>query len=81
MNLESVPSGASAAVLKHSEPIAASAVAVQGPDFDNALDLQNLLDSYERIGFQATSLGRAIKIVNQMVSLITSHTEVRAGQN
>jgi deoxyhypusine synthase len=29
--------------------------------------LETLLDSYERIGFQANSLGKAINIVNKMV--------------
>lgn len=63
-----VPSGASAAVLLHSEPVADTAVSVQGPNFEEgASDLQHLLSSYERIGFQATSLGRAIEIVNKMV--------------
>ena len=70
MNKENVPSGASAAVLQHSEPIPDTAVHVQGPDFDDVFNLENLLGSYERIGFQATSLGRAIQIVNRMVSTI-----------
>jgi len=43
------------------------AVSVQGPDFDEPLSLQDFLKSYERIGFQANSLGKAIGIVNRMV--------------
>jgi deoxyhypusine synthase len=62
-----VPAEASAAVLQPSEPISDSAISVQGPDFEKKLSLQELLKSYERIGFQASSLGRAIEIVNRMV--------------
>ena len=63
----SAPEAASAAVLVQSEPVPPSAVSVEGPNFDNRLDLQQLLASYERIGFQANSFGRAINIVNKMV--------------
>ncbi|KAG1770090.1 Deoxyhypusine synthase [Suillus occidentalis] len=48
-----VPAEASAAVLQPSEPIPDSAIS-------------EFLKSYERIGFQASSLGRAIDIVNRM---------------
>jgi deoxyhypusine synthase len=62
-----LPHGASAAILKQSEPVPDDAVAVQGPDFDERPTLDTLLASYERIGFQANSLGKAINIVNKMV--------------
>ncbi|KAG1754000.1 Deoxyhypusine synthase [Suillus paluster] len=61
-----VPAEASAAVLQPSEPISDSAISVQGPDLDQKPSLQELLKSYERIGFQASSLGRAIDIVDRM---------------
>ncbi|KAJ7276369.1 DHS-like NAD/FAD-binding domain-containing protein [Mycena haematopus] len=61
-----VPAGASAAILLPSAPIPDDAVSVQGPNFDLPQSLQALLKSYERIGFQATSLGQAINIVNNM---------------
>ncbi|KAH7916092.1 DHS-like NAD/FAD-binding domain-containing protein [Hygrophoropsis aurantiaca] len=61
-----VPAGASAAVLQPSEPIPETAVSVQGPNFEQNLSLQEFLKSYERIGFQANSLGKAIDIVNRM---------------
>jgi deoxyhypusine synthase len=61
-----VPAGASAAVLQPSEPISDSAISVQGPDLEKKLSLPEFLKSYERIGFQASSLGRAIDIVNRM---------------
>jgi hypothetical protein len=62
-----IPQAASAAVLKQSEPVPDEAVAVQGPNFDEHPTLETLLDSYERIGFQANSLSKAIKIVDKMV--------------
>ncbi|KAF9055064.1 Deoxyhypusine synthase [Hymenopellis radicata] len=62
----SIPSSASAAVLQPSEPIPAEAVSVEGPNFEKNLSLQDFIASYERIGFQANSLGRAIEIVNKM---------------
>ncbi|OJA14673.1 hypothetical protein AZE42_02403 [Rhizopogon vesiculosus] len=61
-----VPAEASAAVLQPSEPVSDSAISVQGPDFEKKPSLQELLKSYERIGFQASSLGTAIDIVNRM---------------
>lgn len=62
-----IPSSASAAVLQPSDPIPDTAVSVQGPNFDAPLSLQDFLQSYKRIGFQANSLGQAIDIVNRMV--------------
>jgi len=62
-----VPPGASSAILKPSDPVSEDAVSVQGPNFDIPLDLQQFISSYERIGFQANSLGKAIQIVNKMV--------------
>lgn len=68
----SIPAGASAAVLKPSEPMPDFAVTVEGPNFDEEMSLEKLLDSYTRIGFQANSLGRAIEIVNKMVRSIST---------
>ena len=62
-----IPAGASSAVLKPSEPMPDFAVTVEGPNFDEGMTLEKLLDSYKRIGFQANSLGKAIDVVNQMV--------------
>lgn len=64
-----IPVGAAAAVLKRSEPLPETAVSVQGPDFDKSTSLQDLLSNYETIGFQATSLSKAIEIVNRMVRM------------
>ncbi|KAF7301641.1 hypothetical protein MIND_00729600 [Mycena indigotica] len=63
----SVPTSTSAAVLAPSESIDPNtSISVQGPDFSSPLTLQAFIQSYERIGFQATSLGRAIDVVNKM---------------
>lgn len=59
-----------AAVLGHSEPVPENAVSVEGPNFDNPHTLESFLQSYERIGFQANSLGKAINIVNRMVGTL-----------
>lgn len=64
------PAAAAAAVLVHSQPVPEDAVPIRGPDFDKPLDLNTLLGGYEQIGFQATSLGKAIRIVNKMVSAL-----------
>lgn len=63
---DSRPSGAAAAVLAPSAPIPEDAVPVVGPDFEKDLDLAAFLQSYNKIGFQATSFGKAVDIVNQM---------------
>lgn len=65
--MAAIPSGASSAVLKPSDPVPEDAVTVQGPNFDEPLSLDAFLSSYERIGFQANHLGRAINVVNKMV--------------
>ncbi|EIN10768.1 Deoxyhypusine synthase [Punctularia strigosozonata HHB-11173 SS5] len=64
--MSSIPADASAAVLKKSDPIPEDTVSVQGPNFEEPISLQGLLQSYERIGFQANSLSKAISIVNKM---------------
>ena len=51
-----------------SETIPDDATHIKGPNFDNAINLQDLLESYEKIGFQATGMAKAIQIVEQMVS-------------
>ncbi|KAG8930039.1 Deoxyhypusine synthase [Tulasnella sp. 418] len=61
-----IPATAASAVLGKSEPVPENSVPVQGPNFDKPIGLQEFLRSYETIGFQATSLGRAIDIVEKM---------------
>jgi hypothetical protein len=61
---------AHASVLTPSEAIPENALHVKGPDFNNAITLQDLMTSYEKIGFQATGLAKAIKIIEDMVRLL-----------
>lgn len=70
-------SAAHASVLTPSEALPSDSVHVKGPDMSRPLDLQALLESYERTGFQATALGKAVKIVEEMVSLLR-HLQCRA---
>ena len=60
-------SGAHASVLTPSEALPAGAIHVKGPDLSRPIDLQDLLRSYETIGFQATGLAQATRIVDEMV--------------
>lgn len=66
------PSGSTTAaresVLKPSDALPANAVHIVGPDLSSPVDLGALLGSYETIGFQATGLAKAIKVVEDMVS-------------
>jgi deoxyhypusine synthase len=50
-----------------SEELPADAVHIKGPDLSNPITLEELLKSYNTIGFQATGLSRAIQIVEEMV--------------
>lgn len=47
-------------ILKKSKKI--SGETIQGPLFDTDVSLKQMFENYEKIGFQATHLGRAIKI-------------------
>jgi hypothetical protein len=60
-------SNAHASVLMPSEDLPEDAVHIKGPDLSNPITLEELLKSYNTIGFQATGLSRAIQIVEEMV--------------
>jgi deoxyhypusine synthase len=48
-------------IFKESECL--EGIFIEGPDFDKDIDLKAVLtDYYEKIGFQATHLGKAVKI-------------------
>ena len=55
------------AVLAPSESMPEDAETVCGWDFERGRDLDGLLDSLLRTGFQATHFGRAVNEVNRMV--------------
>lgn len=40
---------------------------IRGPDFNEPHSLDDLLKSYERIGFQANGLARAMHLIEKMV--------------
>lgn len=58
---------AHSSVLHASAPVPDSQVPVSGPNFDQPHSLDQLLSAYSTIGFQASSLGKAVDIVNEMV--------------
>ncbi|POY74662.1 putative Deoxyhypusine synthase [Rhodotorula taiwanensis] len=58
------PEAAKAAVFVQSEDY--QGTRIKGPDFNEPHSLQDLLDSYERIGFQANGLARAIQLIEKM---------------
>lgn len=64
-------------VLMPSEALPDDAVHIKGPDLSKPIDLQDLLKSYETIGFQATGLAKAIHVVEEMVSFnpLTTHVQ------
>jgi len=68
----SPPSNATDAVLKPSEPVPEGSREVQGIDFNDyaerAITVEELVGGYARMGFQATAVGEAVRIVNDMVS-------------
>jgi hypothetical protein len=65
------PSGATDAALKASDPVPEGAVPVHGLDFDHFADrditVAELVDNVGNMGFQASSIGQAVKIINGMV--------------
>jgi hypothetical protein len=62
------PKGATDAVLVQSEEMPADTPLIEGPDFNKVLSLSDLLATYKHMGFQASGLGKAIDIVEKMVS-------------
>ena len=69
-------SNAHASVLMPSEELAADAVHIKGPDLSSPITLEELLKSYNTIGFQATGLSRAIQIVEEMVHPSPPHVNI-----
>jgi deoxyhypusine synthase len=68
---EAAPSKATDAVLKPSEFSTTDATEVTGVDFNNYasrnITVAELVDNMSTMGFQATSVGEAVKLVNKMV--------------
>jgi deoxyhypusine synthase len=68
----SAPAAATEAVLKPSEPVPEGVQEVQGIDFNQyasrPITVDELIGGYANMGFQATSVGEAVRIINDMVS-------------
>jgi deoxyhypusine synthase len=66
------PSNATDAVLKPSDPISETAKEVQGIEFNKyaqrGITVEELVGGMANMGFQATSVGEAVRIINDMVS-------------
>lgn len=58
-------------VFKQSENLENSCTKIEGYDFNQGVNYPQLLSSMLSTGFQASNLGEAIQVVNQMVSFIT----------
>lgn len=65
------PSGATNAVLKPSDPVPEGATPVKGFDFGEFagrnVTVAELVDGMHNMGFQASSIGQAVSIVDGMV--------------
>ena len=76
------PSAAQDAVLKPSEFSTEDAQEISGVDFnkyaDRNITVAELVDSMASMGFQATSVGEAVKLVNEMVGATTQECFERA---
>lgn len=64
----SIPSIAADAVLVKSEKLDDSHSTIHGYDFNEGLDYAKLMQSYSRMGFQGSNLGKCIAEINRMVS-------------
>ncbi|KAI5299995.1 hypothetical protein KEM56_002835 [Ascosphaera pollenicola] len=69
-NIAGVPSVATGAVLQASEPVPEGVEKVKGVDFnefkDRDITAAELVDNMASMGFQATSVGEAARIINEM---------------
>lgn len=54
-------------VFKESESLEGKCIKIEGYDFNQGVDYPRLLKSMVSTGFQASNLGDAIEVVNQMV--------------
>ncbi|KAK1286769.1 Deoxyhypusine synthase [Acorus calamus] len=62
-------------VFKESESLEGKLERIEGYDFNRGVDFDGLLKSMSTTGFQASRLGEAIEVVNQMLDWRLSHEE------
>ncbi|CAI0471098.1 unnamed protein product [Linum tenue] len=67
MEYGSIPSSVHATVFKESESLEGKCHEIKGYDFNQGVDYHQLLKSMVSTGFQASNLGDAISVVNQML--------------
>ncbi|KAL9264991.1 Deoxyhypusine synthase-like protein [Drosera capensis] len=60
-------------VFKESETLEGKSAMIEGYDFNGGVNYQGLLKSFITTGFQASNLGDAIEVVNQMVGFLSQH--------
>lgn len=71
--MATVPPAARDAVMKQSEPMGEDSRTVEGYDFNKGNDVATMIrDFYPRMGFQASHMGEAISIINEMVRTLFS---------
>lgn len=70
------PQIAKDAVLTRSEKLPDVTPIVEGYEWNNGIDYDQLLGSYLNCGFQATNLGKAIDEINKMVGKYFSSDEI-----
>jgi deoxyhypusine synthase len=72
-----VPSVSTAAVLKQSIEMPAGAQKVEELNFDNfaghSITVEDLISGTSNMGFQASSIGEAVRIINEMVWSLPQH--------
>lgn len=70
---EALPSSVADAVLVASDEMRAGSQAVEELDFNNfagrPITVDDLIGGMNNMGFQASSIGEAVRIINDMVSL------------
>lgn len=54
-------------VLLRSEPLPDGTPTVQGHDFETGRNIDAIMEAMLRSGFQATNMGQAVNVVNEMV--------------
>lgn len=74
---DSEPTKAVDAVLVQSQPMPEGSVKVKGIDFDHyagkSITVDELVRNMSNMGFQASSLGKAIEIVDKMVLILSKN--------
>ncbi|KAG0023709.1 hypothetical protein BGZ81_007948 [Podila clonocystis] len=65
---DALPDSTAAAVFVQSTEMPKDSIVIKGPDFNQTLSLDALLSTYISSGFQASAMGKAIEIINEMRS-------------